>query len=346
LTVGPHSLTADYGGDSNFNTSSGALTQNVSKADTSTALTSSVNPSVFGQSVTLTATVTAVAPGAGTGRGTGRVKDGGSTLGTGPLSGGVATFTTSTLTVGPHSLTADYGGDSNFNTSSGALTQNVSKADTSTALTSSVNPSVFGQSVTLTATVTAVAPGAGTRTGTVTFKDGGSTLGRSEERRGGEECTTSTLTVGPHSLTADYGGDSNFNTSSGALTQNVSKADTSTALTSSVNPSVFGQSVTLTATVTAAAAGAGARPCTANFKDGGSTLGTAPLSGRLATFTPSPYTTLFRSLTADYGGDSNFNTSSGALTQNVSKADTSTALTSSVNPSVFGQSVTLTATVT
>src|SRR5439155_22580515 len=109
--------------------------------------------------------------------GTVTFKDGATTLGTGPLSGGVATFSTSTLAVGGHSITADYNGDSSFNISSGALTQTVNKANTSTALTSSVNPSVFGQSVTFTATVTVPAPGAGTPSGTVDFKDAGTTIG-------------------------------------------------------------------------------------------------------------------------------------------------------------------------
>src|SRR5207245_2215702 len=154
----------------------GALTQTVNKANTTTALTSSVNPSVFGQSVTFTATVTANSPGAGTPTGTVTFKAGATTVGTGPLSGGVATFSSSTLAVGGHSITADYNGDSSFNISSGALTQTVNKANTTTALTSSVNPSVFGQSVTFTATVTANSPGAGTPTGTVTFRDGATPL--------------------------------------------------------------------------------------------------------------------------------------------------------------------------
>ncbi|MDV9203095.1 Ig-like domain-containing protein, partial [Streptomyces sp. Wh19] len=104
--------------------------------------------------------------------------DGATLLGTGTLSGGVATFTTSTLAIGTHSLTAVYNGSGNFSTSTSPVdTQTVSQASTATALTSVPDPSVFGEVKTLTATVAAVAPGAGTPTGTVDFFDGATLLG-------------------------------------------------------------------------------------------------------------------------------------------------------------------------
>lgn len=88
---------------------------------------------------------------------------------------------------------------------------------TSTAVTSSVNPSTLGQSVTFTATVTG--PG-GTPTGTVNFKDGGSSISGCASQTlssGVATCTTTALSVGTHSITADYGGDGNFTTSTGTL---------------------------------------------------------------------------------------------------------------------------------
>ena len=96
------------------------------------------------------------------------------------LSGGSASSAAiSSLAVGNYTVTADYSGDASFNTNSGtpAGGQTVSKAGSSTVLTSSVNPSVFGQAVTFNATVTAVPPGAGTPTGTVQFKINGANLG-------------------------------------------------------------------------------------------------------------------------------------------------------------------------
>ena len=90
---------------------------------------------------------------------------GSTTLGTGTLSGGVASFTTtSPLAAGNDTIKASYGGDTNFKTSSGTLTQTVNQDSTTTSVVSSANPSVYGQSVTFTATVTANAPGSGTPT--------------------------------------------------------------------------------------------------------------------------------------------------------------------------------------
>jgi hypothetical protein len=93
-------------------------------ATTTTTLTSSVNPSTFGQSVTLTATLS---PTAATGSVT--FFDGSTSLGTSTLSAGVATLSTSALAVGSHSLTAVYGGSASYaGSTSAALTQTVNPA--------------------------------------------------------------------------------------------------------------------------------------------------------------------------------------------------------------------------
>src|SRR5262249_19225861 len=144
----------------------------VTKGDTTTTVTSSVNPSVFGQFVTFTATVSAVSPASGTPQGTVTFLDNNVSIGTAPLSGGIATFTTSALSVGGHPITTTYAGDSNFNGSNGTLTGNpqvVNEAFSATIVNSSVNPSILGQPVTFTAMVSAVVPGSGTPQGTVTF---------------------------------------------------------------------------------------------------------------------------------------------------------------------------------
>jgi len=210
-------------------TTTSASTTTTTLPGTTTGLTSSVHPSVFGQPVTFTATVTAKSPGAGTPTGTVTFKDGSSTLGTGTLdSSGQAMFTTSTLAVGPHSITASYGGNANFSGStSSPLTETVknARARTTTLVSSSANPSVSGQSVTFTATVTAKSPMGVTPSGTVTFEDGPSSLGTGTLDSSGQAMfTTSTLTVGSHSIAASYGGDKSF------------KDSTSPRLTQSVNP--------------------------------------------------------------------------------------------------------------
>jgi hypothetical protein len=278
LGVGSHAISAVYNGDTNFSGSTcAALAQAVNQASTTTGLASSVNPSVYGQTVTFTATVAAVAPGGGTPTGTVTFKEGSTVLATATLSSGQAQLATSVLGVGTHWITAVYNGDANFSISTAtALTETVNQASTTTRLASSRNPSVYGQAVTFTATVTAVSPGAGTPTGTVTFKDGTTVLATATLDAGGRATfSTSALGVGNHSITAVYGGNTNYMAStSAALTQRVKRASTMTTLApSAANHSVDPQAVTLTATVSPVSPGARTPTETATFKDGPTSTG-------------------------------------------------------------------------
>ncbi len=137
-------------------------------------------------------------------------------------------------------------------TATAASSGTIAPAATTTAIKSSLNPSAYGQAVTFTATVTLSGE---TPAGTVTFKDGTTTLGARTLASGIATFNTTTLTAGAHTITAAYGGDSNFATStSSPLTQTVNTATTAIAIKSSVNPSAYGQAVTFTARVTSAAA--------------------------------------------------------------------------------------------
>jgi len=183
---------------------------------TTTAVSSSLNPSVFGQPVTFTATVATDPPGGGVPTGSVTFKDGAAILGTGALDGsGQATLTTSALGAAAHAITALYGGDTTFARSTSAvLTQTVSRAATTTALSSSPNPSLFTQTVTFTATVTS---GAGLPTGTVTFTEGATVLasGVTVDGAGHAAFSTATLAVGSHTVTASFTGSANWANSSG-----------------------------------------------------------------------------------------------------------------------------------
>jgi hypothetical protein len=147
LAVGAHTLTAIYSGDNDFAGSSArAVTQTVNRAATMLVLVSSVNPSVFGQSVTFTASVHALAPGAGAPTGTVTLQDGTTILGSSPIdSSGLATFSSlSTLAAGMHALTAVYNGDDRFLPSTtAALTQTVTgvPSPSSPATSSPTTPS-------------------------------------------------------------------------------------------------------------------------------------------------------------------------------------------------------------
>jgi hypothetical protein len=201
-----------------------------------TAVISTVNPSVFGQQVIFTATVTPTAVNANTPTGTLVFEDAGTPVWVASLSNGTATFTTSGLTVGNHTITASYGGDTNFSASTSApLTQTVNKAATTTTVTGSPNPANTGQTVTFTATVTIVAPGAGGPTGSVTFFDGTATLGTGVVNSGVATFNISTLGVGSHTITASYPGDGNFTAStSAAFTETVTLAPVSILVTESI----------------------------------------------------------------------------------------------------------------
>jgi hypothetical protein len=357
LSVATHTITVNYGGDANFNISTSAnllQTVNAAMGGTTTTVSSSANPSAFGQSVTFTATVSAVAPATGTPTGTVTFLDGGASVGSGTLSGGSATFATSSLTVATHTITVSYGGDANFNTSTSAdLLQTVNSAGfpTTTTVSSSANPSIYGQSVTFTASIRA--PLGDGNAGTVQFLiDGvnfGSPVPVDPKAFTAASGATSTLTIGIHTITANYSGvPGTLAPSTGSLSQtvNAAVAATTTTVSSSANPSAFGQSVTFTATVSAVAPATGTPTGTVTFLDGGASIGSGTLSGGSATFATSSLSVATHTITVNYGGDANFTTSTSAnLLQTVNTAGTPTFtfVNSSINPSVSGQSVTFTA---
>jgi hypothetical protein len=137
------------------------------------------------------------------------------TLGTATLDGsGNASITTAptTLRGGSQQITATYSGDKNYATTSGALTQVVNKAATTTELTSSANPSTSGASVTFTATVTW--SGTEIPAGNVQFKDGATVIATvalaTVNGAAVATFTTATLTVGTHSILAHYRGTNSY----------------------------------------------------------------------------------------------------------------------------------------
>jgi hypothetical protein len=346
LILGAHSITASYGADTNFLPStSPVLKENITSSPTTTTLSSSLNPSTYGQPVTLTASVTSSGPGTPTGTVT--FADGANTIGASPLSSGQATLSTNALGAGGHSITATYSGDSNFNASSSSpLSQTVNQARTTLVLTSSVNRSVYNQAVVFTATITPQFGGQGT--GTLAFVDQSGRQCNGAVSSNVATCIVQApfLATGNNSVTAMYPGDSNFGASTSApLTQVVNQATTTNVLTSSLNPAYVTQSITFTATVTGQYGGLATGSVT--FKAGSTTLGTAILNGSgQASLTASFSTTGVRSITVIYAGDVNYKGSSSVvLVEMVNKSPTTTILGSSQNPSLVGQPVIFTATV-
>ena len=321
LPVGPQSVTATYGGDVVFGTStSQALVQVVDPDSSDLTVAASPSGAVPGQPVTYTAAVSAAAPGAGLPGGTVSFTDDGT-----PVAGcqslvlspapPQATCGETYASDGTHTVAAAYGGDPDFASSTAALTETVAPLSTTTSVATSARTSTFGQSVTLTAVVapptgTAGPPGDPGPSGAVTFTADGTTLGASTLTTAGALATTSmlvtTLPLGPNAIAASYGGDADFaaGSSTTAASVTVSRAPTDLALGSSVDPAVSGQSVTFTASVFPAS-GSG-ETGTVTFFSAGTALGSAGVSDGEATLTTSALPVGTDPVTASYGGDGSF----------------------------------------
>jgi uncharacterized protein (TIGR03437 family) len=287
--------------------------------------------------------------------------------------------------IGNHNIIAVYNGfgipgslDANFATSTSPTSAlAVGKTATTTAVVSSANPSVTGQVVTFTATITTTGFGAAP-TGTVIFSLNGSPIGSSNVTVSGgiSQATLVTPSTGVAALpdgtliiSAAYSGDNNYNSSNspltagaGALQQVVNKAPTTTVLSSNNNTSVVGQAVTLTATVTVNAPGGGVPTGTVTFYNTVNgvpvALGSAqlvPAGGQnspnifIATLTlTQPLAQGQVILTASYSGDNNYlasNSNATPITQVVGKSAVTVSVNENLNPSIYGQPVTFTVTV-
>jgi sugar lactone lactonase YvrE len=217
---------------------------------------------------------------------------------------------------------------------------------TSVTLTSSLNPSLVGQAVTFTATISA---GGDATTGTVTFFNGGTVIsGCSDVTQASNEtasCTTSALVLGSSSITASYSGDANDASAvSPALTQTVLQA-TSVVLSASPSPAVVTANVTLTATASAAITGTPSGAIT--FYNGRTSIGSATLTNGVATITTANFPVGTQVLTAQYAANgSDAGATSNTVNEVVQQATTTTTVTSSYTTAPVGSTVTFTATVT
>jgi hypothetical protein len=231
----------------------------------------------------------------------------------------------------------------------GVLISNTVFTPTTTKLGSSPNPSLVGQAVTFTATVSSAA-GTPPDGETVTFTNGSVVLGIGSLSGGSASLTTSSLPVGPSTITSSYPGDSTFGASTSAPLKQVvnptGKYTTSTAIGSNLNPSTYGQKITWTATVTTT--GSVAPTGKVQFTWSGHTIGSATLnSSAVATLSKSNLNANTYPLTAVYLGDAaDLGSTSAVLNQVVLEATSAATLTSSPNPSTQGQAVTFTATIT
>jgi len=183
---------------------------------------------------------------------------------------------------------------------------------TTTGLASSATPSVLGQTVILTATVSPESSASSRPTGTVNFFDDATLLGTGTLNEGSPDTAslpTAGLTVGSHSLSAIYQRDTNFDGSTSAvLHQTVNRASTTTSVTSSAAPSQVGQVVTYTSTAVVISPGSGNPTGVFGFSDSGFPIaGCASVSavGGQARCAVAYAANGTHSITATYSGDTN-----------------------------------------
>ena len=346
LAIGSHNIVANYQPTGSFSATTASLTQVINGYTTASTFTSSLNPSNLGQSVTFTATVTSSnsAP-----SGTVQFLDGSNAMGTVTLINGSATWTTSTLTAGQHTIQAVYRASGSELASTASLTQTVNGLPTATTLTASPNPAYAFQSVTLAAKVTTTTTGA--PTGTVTFYDSGTSLGTANLATNGIATLPVTFAVAsatPHQLTATYNGDATFNSSTSSTWPETIQFNPSTTLITTMVPNTvdsFG-SATLSATVSSSTSPVHTPTGSITFTAGGKPLGSGTLAnGTVSVLIIAPAPGSYPVI-ANYSGDTAFFPSaSPPQTLNVIPDVVSVTLISSENPSIFGDSVTFTASI-
>lgn len=191
----------------------------------------------------------------------------------------------------------------------------LTKFFTQTTLSSSESPANYGQAVTLTAPVTS--QGNVMPTGTVTFWNGKSNLGSAILSGGTASLSTSKLSLGANSVTAEYNGDSaNSMSLSPVLSQQVVPATISLTLTSSPNPSRSGKTVKFIATLTSNGGLPTGQPVT--FSYNGSQIGTTNVTAEgTATFSTKTLPVGTDAVTATYAGSADYTGASGTLEQGV-----------------------------
>lgn len=337
--AGTYPITATYDNDGNFLGSMATTQQVVScgttQTPTTTNLTTSQNPKIVGQTITLLAKVAAQA-GVPTGTVNFLLKliNSNLMLGTATVdANGMASITTDPLPVGMDTIEADYSGDSNFAASSGTFVETVNQATTTTTASASLNPVVVGQPLMLNASVTPQFTGSPTGTANFYNASAGATcssLGTSI-LLASNGVASGTTSVGPLPLNSAgiltilvcYAGDTNFIGSSTTFTETVNKANTATTVSSSPNPVDVGQSVMFFTNVHAVSPSIGAPLSgTVNFTIDG--VAGSPVSVSSGSFSTSSLTAGTHTVTAAYSGDSNTNPSDS----------TGSPFTETVNPAL------------
>ena len=381
LGAGNNNIATVYNGLTGFvnanylgSTSTTSPTVSVTPATTTTTMTESATSLMYGQLITFQATVKNAS-------GTGSIPTGvvqffneststPTLLGQTTLASGVATTMPLALPAGTYNIAAVYNGqagsvNSNYSgsTSPTAPTVNVTSGTTTTTMTQSATSLSYGQSITLKATVNNTSGTGPIPTGVVQFWNESASppklLGRAN-LASGVATTTLVPGAGSYNIAAVYDGPAG--TTSGAEstspispTVTVTRAATATTMTEPASSQIYGQSITLRATVNNTS-GTGPIPTgVVQFFNQATSpptlLGRASLTSGVATTTLVPGAGSYN-LAAVYNGlpasaNANFTESSSPTSPpvTVTPATTTTTMTESATSLIYGQPLTLKATV-
>jgi uncharacterized protein (TIGR03437 family) len=342
LAAGSHDLTASFRGDSDFLPAASApLTLSVGKATPTLAVQLSPStPLVSGQSVMATATLNCGATATGTidfFDSGGRITSAGIAVGADPVS-----FTFSINGAGLHNISAAYSGDANCSAvTSTAVAVHVGQASSVVSTPVADGSAVYGTPARFTVSVAAAAPGSGTPSGAVVFRDGAAVIGSATLAGGTATFTTSSLVGGTHAVTAFYSGSPDYVSSTSAEFDFV------------VSPATVFTSLQLIRTNTAASVKCIVKSYTIGVPTGlvqissdTGLLYTLPLlpdaSGTASASLPIGQ--LIGTITATYLGDSNFTPGNPAVLQvdSTPHSPTTLAIKSDPNPATVGQTVAVT----
>ncbi len=347
---GTYTLNVNYptsGVDPYYGASSSQVTFTVTKANTTTTV-SSIPTTTAGQP-DVRVTVTYQAPGSGVPTGTVQ-------LFAGSIPGPTSALTTTTsncptgfaicavalFSVPTSSYSAAYSGDGNFLPSTSALNASASNSVASSTITliASPNPGPPNQAVTLTASVSGLNGGNSQPSGTVTFSDNGTLIGIVTLVSSIASCSI-TLTPGSHTIIASYSGDAIYPAASTNIGVTVIRPAPATAFSSNPATPVFGQPVVLTVRFTGAQGSTATPGGSVQFLNNSLPIGNpVTISGSVATLSFGPLPLGPNSIGVTYGGDSNF----ASVTRSVGvvkvvQAQVTVALTSATS----GNQMTLTA---
>ncbi len=293
-------------------------------------LTPSATTIQLGQSLTIQVAVTATSTAP---TGTVSLTGPGITAQAEPLASGSYTFsvTSGSLPAGANTLTVSYSGDANYALATQTVVINVTKLSPTLKLTPSSTTITGNQQFTINGSVTDSSSGSiAAPTGTITFSGGGLTFQSCTLTSG--SCTptyTGALTNGTDTITANYSGDSNYNTATASVQV------TANVLAPTVAVKLLTTSLTTTtaAQVQVTVTGSGATPTGSVTLTENTLTGQAAMSNTLAsgayTFTlPAGFLAGGSgTLNASYTGDSNYGSGSSSVNIQVSFATTSLTVT-------------------